>query len=518
MSNAATDDLNEARIVDQGVNADQVRQLLEELSQCVPLSPTYIRGAKILDDLLIDGRLRMPAATPIGPKRRLTLGMATYDDYDGVYFSVQALRLYHPSITSRTEILVVDNNPRGQCAEALKQLEHHVAGYRYVPADSLKGTAVRDLVFREANADFVLCMDSHVLFVPGSLEHLLDYLDQNPTTSDLLQGPILLDDLQTLRTHFDLPWSRGSRAWQGDDRAIFPAAPPFDIPSQGLGVFACRKDVWPGFNPRMHGIGGGEAYLHEKFRRQGARTLCLPFLRWVHRFNQPLGIPYTPTWDDRVRNFLIGASELGIDPAPLIDLFTAVLGRKQASRLVAKVQREIAGPFHWLDAIYCASNDTGARWKRMMGQFRRLTIDAKVRRFAPIQTPHDPEIGRVMSLRAIVAIGKRHKLNNVLFLEDSIDFAQDAQATMAAIGRELETREWSVVDLVEDGCTGQGQFAVALHCTTFDRLLLEIPDSPAEVALWLRNYKNVTTFFNILKVRLSRPMAKQCSREVSQRR
>ena len=25
--------------------------------------------------------------------------MATYDDYDGVYFSVQAIRLYHPEVT-----------------------------------------------------------------------------------------------------------------------------------------------------------------------------------------------------------------------------------------------------------------------------------------------------------------------------------------------------------------------------------------------------------------------------------
>jgi hypothetical protein len=26
----------------------------------------------------------------------LTIGMATYDDYDGVYFTLQSLRMYHP--------------------------------------------------------------------------------------------------------------------------------------------------------------------------------------------------------------------------------------------------------------------------------------------------------------------------------------------------------------------------------------------------------------------------------------
>ena len=48
-----------------------------------------------------------------GP-RRLTIGMATYDDYDGVYFTVQAIPLYHPEVTLDTEILVIDNHPEGR--------------------------------------------------------------------------------------------------------------------------------------------------------------------------------------------------------------------------------------------------------------------------------------------------------------------------------------------------------------------------------------------------------------------
>ena len=36
------------------------------------------------------------AATPRkGANVKLTVGMTTYDDYDGVYFTLQALRLYH---------------------------------------------------------------------------------------------------------------------------------------------------------------------------------------------------------------------------------------------------------------------------------------------------------------------------------------------------------------------------------------------------------------------------------------
>ena len=109
--------------------------------------------------------------------------MATYDDYDGVYFSVQAIRLYHPEVTDRTEILVLDNHPGGPCAKPLKDLERQVAGYRYVPYERSQGTAVRDLVFREANAEFVLCMDSHVLFRPGALARLVEYLAAHPDSA-----------------------------------------------------------------------------------------------------------------------------------------------------------------------------------------------------------------------------------------------------------------------------------------------------------------------------------------------
>jgi hypothetical protein len=29
---------------------------------------------------------------------KFCIGMATYDDFDGVYFSVQAIRCYHPEV------------------------------------------------------------------------------------------------------------------------------------------------------------------------------------------------------------------------------------------------------------------------------------------------------------------------------------------------------------------------------------------------------------------------------------
>ena len=79
---------------------------------------------------------------------------------------------------------------------------------------------------------------------------------------------------------------------------------------QGLGVFSCRKDAWLDFNPRFRGFGGEEGYIHEKFRQSGQRCLCLPSLRWLHRFGRPNGVPYPLTVDDKLRNYLLDTRSL----------------------------------------------------------------------------------------------------------------------------------------------------------------------------------------------------------------
>ena len=199
----------------------------------------------------------VPAPTPRQSARKLTIGMATYDDFDGVYFTLQALRLYHPEILADTELLVVDNHPDGPCAQHLKNLENAIPGYRYVPKGEISGTAVRDWIFQEAGGDFVLCMDCHVFVVPGALKRLIDYLDARPDTRDLLQGPLLYDDLRTISTHFRPEWRSGMYGvWDKSPAAADVDAAPFDIPMQGLGLFACRRAAWRGFNPEFRGFGG----------------------------------------------------------------------------------------------------------------------------------------------------------------------------------------------------------------------------------------------------------------------
>jgi hypothetical protein len=269
--------------------------------------------------------------------------MATYDDYDGVYFSLQALRMYHSEILDDIEFVVVDNNPSGHCGQHLKRLDSSIPNYRYVPYRDRAGTRTREIVFAESNAELVLCMDCHVFIVPGAVKKLIEYCDARSHTKDLLQGPLVYDNLEAISTHCEPKWRKGMfGCWATDPRGKDPEAEPFEIPLQGLGLFACRRSAWPGFNRHFRGFGGEEGYLHEKFRQAGGRALCLPFLRWMHRFQRPMGVPYVNTWEDRLRNYMIGFGEVGWDTRLVEEHFTELLGPGAAAPMIARVKAELS--------------------------------------------------------------------------------------------------------------------------------------------------------------------------------
>src|SRR3954452_11098983 len=264
----------------------------------------------------------------------LTIGMATYNDFNGVYFTLQALHLYQD--LRDTELLVVDNYG---CQATKELVEGWVHGARYVLATEVRGTAAaKDLVFREARGEAVLCCDSHVLFAPGTIRRLKEYYREHPECADLLQGPLVYDDLATISTHFEPVW-RGEMwgIWQTDPRGQDPEGEPFEIPMQGMGAFSCRKGAWPGFNPMFRGFGWEEGYIHEKVRRAGGRCLCLPWLRWTHRFGRPDGPDYPLTVEEKLRNYLIGHAELGWDLAPVLAHFSEILPEDHVVAVAAEV-------------------------------------------------------------------------------------------------------------------------------------------------------------------------------------
>jgi tetratricopeptide (TPR) repeat protein len=484
-------------------------RVLESLSGMDRTSPAFLKTAKELNEYLAPEGFP-PPDQDLGPPKKLAIGMSTFDDWDGVYFSVMAIRLFHPEVTDDTEIVVLDNHPGSPASKQLADLANWVSNYRYIPVARPGGTAARDLVFRHANADFVLCMDSHVFFAPGALAKLLKYIEDEPGTLDLLQGPMVYDDLRHLSTHWNPEWRAGMfGTWATDQRGADPTAEPFDIPLQGLGVFACRRDAWLGFNPRFQGFGGEEGYIHEKFRQAGARTLCLPFLRWVHRFARPGGVPYRLHGDDRIRNYLIGFAELGLDPAPAIRHFEEEMGLEHVRETVERVRQEMRNPFHFFDAIYCINADgQEQRWQEAMEQCRKVGIADLVLRFPAVVTPHNHHVGCALSHRAVVAEARRRGLNNVLVLEDDVVFAPDAievlERCIAELRQARDAAGWGLLYL--GGCHRSPErrkvpgcqslefahvsttHAVAYSKLVYSRILKEMPQNPAEMALWLRRW------------------------------
>lgn len=264
-----------------------------------------------------------------------TVGMLTYDDFDGVYFSIQSLRLHHPEVADRLRFVIVDNNPSSAHGKAVEGFSKWVKQpIKYVTHTSRSSTSLRNLVFDHADTENVLCIDCHVLLAPGSLQALISHMEAN-RNGDLIQGPMLMDNLGSAMTHMEPVWRDGMfGTWAEDNRA--KAGDPFDIPSMGLGAFACRKDSWLRFNEKFRGFGGEEGYIHDKFRAHGRRTICLPQFQWLHRFQRPAGVPYSLKWEDRVFNYCLGKLELGQDVAPVIEHFSTKLSQATLDRCLAE--------------------------------------------------------------------------------------------------------------------------------------------------------------------------------------
>ena len=145
--------------------------------------------------------------------------MATYDDFYGVYATVQGIRAFNsiPAL-EQTEILVLDNNPDGQHASGCKQLAKDV-GIQYEEfRDSTGTSATRQKLVELARGEYVLVMDCHVNFLPCFLTDLIRYIDYDANPEDLYTGPIVYDrfwhnityrDPTPTWTHWEYVWCNG---------------------------------------------------------------------------------------------------------------------------------------------------------------------------------------------------------------------------------------------------------------------------------------------------------------------
>lgn len=440
----------------------------------------------------------------------LTIGMATYDDYDGVYFSIVALQLYHSEVFRNAEIVILDNHPEGAAAKHLLALANESSNIRYVAFDDLASTAVRDVLFHTATTDWVLCMDCHVMFPPNTLGRLVDYIEENPDSQDLLQGPLLNNSGKLYASQFDPKWSHGMYGvWGLDDRASDPDNAPFEIQMQGLGVFACRKEAWPGFNKRFRGFGGEEGYIHQKIRNSGGRCLCLPFLRWSHRFARPHGPRYTLNWKDRIRNYLIGFEEVGLDTRQIVDYFSDFIGSKETLETANLVERENHSPFSEFNQLVCLNLDhQTVKWERMEKRFEQLGIADKVQRFPALHTPELHHIGCTLSHRRIIERAARFGYESVLVFEDDAMMLSGAELFLSLGLKELQQKPWKILYLggaqqhfelsLAEGCSNLIEVpkfrltcthAIAYHQSVYRQILDEVPDNEIDMPGWLKkNY------------------------------
>lgn len=284
---------------------------------------------------------------------KLTIGMAHYDDYDGVYFTIHNLRINHSAFLPDVEIIVIDNSPHLPSGKAVEKLCNSMDGVRYVPYVETVGAAnSKQRVFQEAAAPVVVVMDCHVMpRWPNFCNSVIKYFESN--TDNLIQGPLFSNSLTYSYTHFDPIW-RGEMLgiWgsarkladgriasvqqhdgavltfimSGDRNApvdpsdwasakamgMFEDDEEFEIPAQGMGLFIARKESWLGFNEDFRGFGGEEYYIHTKYWNSGRKCLCVPKFGWIHRFDRPNGIKYPLTVSDKVRNYVLGHIEVGL--------------------------------------------------------------------------------------------------------------------------------------------------------------------------------------------------------------
>ncbi|HEV7804813.1 MAG TPA: PqqD family peptide modification chaperone [Solirubrobacteraceae bacterium] len=428
--------------------------------------------------------------------------MATHGDYDGVWFTIQAIRMYHSEALEDLSFVVIDNDPEGVTATPLREIGNWVPGYRYVPFSGYAGTAVRDLVFREADADVVCCVDSHVLLAPGALEALRDWFDTHPDSLDLLQGPMLHDnlDLERAVTHLEPTWGAGMYGqWGRDPRLDVPGCAPFEITMHGLGVFACRKSAWPGLNPRLRGFGAEEGYLHELFRRRGGRVLCHPRLSWAHRFSRPMGISYPNRWEDRIRNYLVAWGELGWDVAPMESHYLELLGAEfDVATLIESVRAQVQDPLGVFDAVFCLRRGAGgcdqhAHPPGIAWRVERVQVDATLQgERRRLSAWHDA---------LVTASGRGYR--HVLLLDDESD-----PETLPGLDPAQLERPWDLCLLAStstDGVQPPPSFptagsvalaglAVAVHARAYGRILADLGSDDAGRQAFLARWPDLDTY------------------------
>jgi hypothetical protein len=223
--------------------------------------------------------------------------------------------MYHSICNTKyVEFIVLDGNSTSPHGNACKTFVEGAVHGKYIPYTGQPSSFNKYKIADYATGKYVLIIDCHVLIENRGIDNLLNYFHQNPNCKNLVQGPLIYDDLVNVSTHFDPKWSGHMYGVWSTNKEAYDKNEPFEIPMQGMGLLSFEKSAWQGINPHFKGFGGEEGYIAEKFRRWGGKNICLPSLKWNHRFGRPNGVHYPLILEDRIWNYFIGWLEITQDP------------------------------------------------------------------------------------------------------------------------------------------------------------------------------------------------------------
>ena len=437
------------------------------------------------------------------PPARLSLciGMATHGEFDGVWFTIQALRMYHGR--GRRGRVVRRHRQRSARRRPPPRCERSATGSRAIATSrstAAPGTAVRDLVFREADADVVCCVDSHVLLAPGALEALRDWFDAHPDSLDLLQGPLLHDDLDLERavTHLEPTWGAGMFGqWARDARLDDPgrrAVRDRDAGPRRVRVPAQRLAGAQPAAARVRRRGGLPARDVPPARRPGAVPPAAARGRTGSR-DRP-GISYPNRWEDRIRNYLVAWGELGWDVAPMEAHFVELLGSQFDVRAVIDAARELVEhPLGAFDAVLCLAGgdcDAHAHPAPLAWRVERVEPDAAL----------EGEQRRLAAWRRALATASARGYRHVLLLDDGVGSRDRCPRRPARSGSargisaccRRARRGAGAGSFATAGRLAMAGLAVAVHARAFDRILADLGSRRAARAAFLATWPDLDTY------------------------
>lgn len=286
--------------------------------------------------------------------KKLTIGMSNWDDVEGAFWTLSAIRQYHvPVSNTDVELLVIDDMPTKQ--EDLERM-CTLASARYVHHSKNKGPAhAKDSVWEFASGEYVLLLDSHVLLSQCSVQYILDAIDNDLIGQDLWTGPLLNESGHVIATEL-LPEWRGAFFGVWHTNQDIHKTPIMEIEGHGSAYTLMKKEHYPFFSPYFFGFSAEELYLHEKVRRRGGKCFIHKALGWVHRFHRTKGVTYRLLIEDKLRNYLVASYEMGWNIKQCCDYFKS----RVPETLYAKTLEEVKVLLPDIDF----NDDSGKRHKQ----------------------------------------------------------------------------------------------------------------------------------------------------------